>query len=77
MNRRVKHARLHSADTFVTGLGNLGHALPGSFTGMELHMTQDGLYITLRGIEAFVPAANVKIVELYPEEKQDKPAKVK
>lgn len=71
MNRIVRHARLHSSDTFINGIGNVGSVLPGSITDCHMVMTSDGLEVTVKKnkltIECFIPSANVKIVEFAPQ----------
>lgn len=75
MSRLVKQARLHSTDTFLTGLGNIGGVLPGSITGLVMTWTGDGLELSIKGVDAFIPSANIKILEFYPEPHDPSPIK--
>lgn len=74
--RSVSYVKLHQA-MFSVGLGNLGAALAkAEHKGIEMYKTEngDGIDVLYKGIEFWVPAANI-IGAVY--EKSKSPAWVK
>lgn len=68
--RKVVFAKLHT----TSHLGNIGE-IPttlrkegAKFETLEMSLQPNGVYLTLKGVEAFIPLTQIQILQLAPSE---------